>query len=115
MFDKIGIIIKDEKAPEVSPSEIKSVLKSLNTKSVNIIGCESILDAKKIIEERYEEIAFIYLTVPIPTIEHSTYNFIEFITKNENYKHIEFFARMQKRKQEKRYNWDDDFINYIKL
>ncbi|MFX0024166.1 MAG: hypothetical protein ACFE9S_17700 [Candidatus Hermodarchaeota archaeon] len=115
MFDKLGIIIKTEKVPKISSRELKSILSSLDTNSIDTIICESILEAKKILEEEYKEIAFIYLTAPIPTIEQPTYKFIEYITKNENYKHIKFFVRMPKRKQERKYKWDDDFINFITL
>lgn len=115
MVDKIGIIIRNVKAHTVSSNELKSILSSLSTKSIDTIICDNTLDAKKIIEEKYGEISFIYLTNPIPTIEKSTYNYIEFIKNNKNYKHIEFFARMPKKKKESKYKWYDDFINYIKL
>ena len=95
MLNKIGIIIKNVKAPIVSSKEIKSILSNLGTNSIDAIVCKSFLEAKEIIREKYEEILFRYLTDPIPNIEKSTYNFIEFITNNMNYKHIEFFARMQ--------------------
>ncbi len=115
MFDKIGIIIKNIKAPKVSSNEIKTILSSLGTKSIDTIVCDSILEAKKIIQEKYEEISFIYIISPIPTLEKPTCDFLEFITKNEIYKHIKFFARMPKRQKDSKYNWYDDFINYIKF
>ena len=115
MLKKIGIIIKNVKAPIVSSKEIKSILSTLGTNSIDIIFCESFLEAKEIIREKYKEISFIYLTAPIPKIEKSIYRFVEFITNHVNYKHIEFFARMPKMKKESKYTWYDDFINFIKL
>ncbi len=120
MFEKIGIIIKDNKAPEVSLMEMNYILRALETKSVGTIVCENVLEAKKKIQEKYEEISFIYFISPIPTLEKSTYDFLEVITKNENYKHIRFFARLRKREKDSeykdsKYKWYDDFINYIKL
>ncbi len=115
MFDKIGIIIKDEEAPKVSSREMNSILKSLETKAIDTIICDNILDAKKLVQEKYEEISFVYIISPIPTIEKPIYNFLEFITKNEAYKHIKFFARIPQGKLESKYKWDDDFINYVKL
>ncbi|MFX0039298.1 MAG: hypothetical protein ACFFCY_08185 [Promethearchaeota archaeon] len=115
MFDKIGIIIKDIKAPKVDSNEISSILSYFDTKSLDTIVCENIFEAKHIIKEKYKEIAFIYLTNPIPTLEEDIYDFIEFINKNENYKHIEFFARMPKKQKKNKYHWYDDFINYIKF
>ncbi|MFW9818137.1 MAG: hypothetical protein ACFFE5_00890 [Candidatus Thorarchaeota archaeon] len=115
MYDKFGIIIKDKKAPTVSSNEIKSILAYFNTKSLDTIVCENIIEAKSVIKEKYEEISFIYLTNPIPTLEENIQDFIEFINKNEHYRHIEFFARMPKKQKESKYIWDDDFISYIKF
>jgi hypothetical protein len=115
VFDKIGIIIKNAKAPKISPNEIRSILSYFNTKSLDTIECENIIEAKSIIKGKYKDISFIYLTNPIPTLEENMYDFIEFIYKNENYKHIEFFARLPKKQTESKYNWYDDFINYIKF
>ena len=115
MFDKIGIIIKDKKAPKVNSNEMKSILTYFDTTSVDTIVCETIFEAKHIIKEKYEEITFIYLTNPIPTLEEEVCDFIEFINKNENYRHIEFCARMPKKQKENKYHWYDDFINYIKF
>jgi hypothetical protein len=115
VIDKLGIIIRNVNAPLVSSNEIKSILSSLGTNSVDTIICESISEAKYIIKEKHEEISFVYLTNPILSIEKATYDFIEFITNNKNYKHIEFFARMPKKQKGNKYKWDDDFINYIKL
>lgn len=115
MFDKFGIILKDTKAPKVSSNEIKSILSYFNTKSLDTIVCENIFEVKSVIKEKYEEISFIYLTNPIPSLEESIHDLLEFINNNENYKHIEFFARMPKKQKESRYNWNNDFINYIKF
>jgi hypothetical protein len=113
VLDKFGIIIEDKKAPKVSSNEIKSILTYFDTKSLDTIVCENIIEAKSIIKEKYEEISFIYLINPIPNLKESINDLIEFINNNENYKHIEFFARMIKKQKEDKYNWDDDFINYI--
>ncbi|MFX1379570.1 MAG: hypothetical protein ACFFA4_10810 [Promethearchaeota archaeon] len=115
MIDKIGIVIRNEKDPPISSNEIKSILSSLETDSIDTIVCDNISKAKEIIKEQYEEISFIYLASPIPKIEKFTNKFIEFITNNRNYKHIEFFARMPKKKKDNKYKWFDDFINYIKF
>jgi hypothetical protein len=48
-------------------------------------------------------------------MEQNTYNLIEFITKNKNYKHIEFFARVRQNKWESKYKGYNDFINFIKF
>ncbi len=114
-MDKFGIIIEDENAPKVSSNEIKSILTYFDTKSLDTIVCENLIEAKSIIKEKYEEISFIYLINPIPNLKESINDLIEFINNNENYKHIEFFARMIKKQKENKYNWDDDFINYIKF
>ncbi|MFX0007109.1 MAG: hypothetical protein ACFFA7_01050 [Promethearchaeota archaeon] len=115
MFDKFGIIIKDKKAPTVSSDEIKSILTYFNTNSLDTIVCENIIEAKDVIKEKYEEISFIYLTNPIPTLEDNVHDFVEFINNNENYKYIEFFARMPNKQKESKYRWDDDFIDFIKF
>ncbi|MFX1419750.1 MAG: hypothetical protein ACFE9N_12590 [Promethearchaeota archaeon] len=115
MVEKLGIILRNVKAPEVSSNELKSILTSLGTKSIDTIVCDNILEAKEIIQEKFEIISFIFFTSPIPKIDKTTQSFIEFITNNEDYKHIEFFARMHKEEQKKKYKWYDDFINYIKL
>ncbi len=115
MLDKIGIIIKNVESPQISSNEMKSILSHFNTKSLDTIICEDLIEAKNIIKEKFEEISFIYLVNPIPTINKVLYDFIDFINKNEDYKHIEFFARMPKKQKENKYNWYDDFINYIKF
>jgi hypothetical protein len=115
VFDKFGIIIKDKKAPIVSPDEVKSILEYYNTKSLDTIVCENIIEAKEVIKEKYEEISFIYLTHPISILENNVHDFVEFINNNENYKHIEFFARMPKKQKESKYSWDNDFIDFIKF
>jgi hypothetical protein len=115
VFDKFGIIIKDKKSPTVSSDEIKSILAYFNTKSLDTIVCENIIEAKNVIKEKYEEISFIYLTNPISTLEDNVYDFVEFINNNENYKQIEFFARMPTKQKESKYRWDNDFIDFIKF
>ncbi|MFW9971154.1 MAG: hypothetical protein ACFFDF_13255 [Candidatus Odinarchaeota archaeon] len=111
---KKGIIIRDKNTPRASKKELKSVLSSLEAVN-SVYYCNSTARAIQIIEEKYKELSFIYLLNPIPEMEKDTYDFIEFVTKNEHYKHIEFYARLPKKKRRNKYNWYDDFINYIKL
>ncbi|MFX1502964.1 MAG: hypothetical protein ACFFDH_18535 [Promethearchaeota archaeon] len=115
MLEKIGIIIKNEKAPKVSSEEIKSILSSLGVEYIDTLICDNASIAKRLIKEKFEEISFIYLTNPIPNIEKATYELIEYIKNNKNYQHIEFFARMPNKEKESKYKWYDDFINFIKF
>ncbi|MFX1389721.1 MAG: hypothetical protein ACFE9Z_06655 [Promethearchaeota archaeon] len=112
---KKGIIIIDKNAPKVSKKELKLILSSLKSGCIYPIYCQSTSEAKSIVEEKHKELSFIYLITPIYEIEKSTSDFIEYITKNEQYKHIEFYARLPKKKGRNKYNWYDDYINYIKL
>jgi hypothetical protein len=112
---KKGIIIRDKNAPKVSKKELNTILLSLETGNINAIFCYSTSEAKTIIEEKYRELSFIYLLNPVPEMKKDTHDFIEFVTKNEQYKHIEFYARLPKKKRRNNYNSYNDYINYMKL
>jgi hypothetical protein len=111
---KKGIIIRDKNAPRASKKELKLVLSSLEG-VISVYYCHSTARAKRIIEEKYNELSFIYLLNPIPEMEKDTYDFIDYVTKNEKYKHIEFYARLPKKQRGDKYKWYDDYINYLKL
>ena len=115
MVSKKGIIIRNENTPTVHRDEINSIVDNLETKSFETIFCNTNLEAIDLIKERHDEILFIYLTNPIHNLEESTKEFIDFVNNNENYNHIQLFVRFPKEDNKNKYDWYDDFINFIKL
>lgn len=115
MGSKKGIIIRYKGAPSISRNELKSVVNSLETKTFKTIFCDTHSEAINLLKGMHDEILFIYLTNPLPNVDESTKEFIELINSNENYKHINLFVRLPKENKKNKYDWDDDFINFIKL
>lgn len=115
MGSRIGIIFRYEGAPSISRNELKSVVNSLETKTFKTIFCDTQSEVINLLKDRSDEILFIYLTNPLSNVDESTKEFIEFISSNENFKHINLFVRLPKEIKKSKYDWDDDFINFIKL
>ena len=115
MGSKKGIIIRYEGAPSISRTELKSVVNSLETKTFKTIFCDTQSEAVNLLKDIPDEILFIYLTNPLPNADESTKRFIDFINSNENYKHINLYVRLPHDTKKSKYDWDDEFINFIKF
>lgn len=115
MGSRIGIIFRHEGAPSISRNELKAVVNSLETKTFKTIFCDTQSEVINLLKDRHDEILFIYLTNPLSNVDESTKEFIEAISSNENFKHINLFVRLPEEIKKSKYDWDDDFINFIKL